>query len=62
MNQAAKEIKKFKPIQSAAMKFFALKTWEETNDKFGDDVNPNHLSPFLVSNFINREAANLSPI
>ena len=49
MNLAAKEIKKFKPIQSAVMKFFALKTWEETKTKFGDDVSPIQLSRFLVS-------------
>lgn len=53
MNLAAKEIKKFKPIQSAVMKFFALKTWEETKTKFGDDVSPIQLSRFLVSIFIN---------
>lgn len=53
MNLAAKEIKKFKPIQSAVMKFSALKTWEETKTKFGDDVSPIQLSRFLVSIFIN---------
>lgn len=44
---------KLKPIQSAVMKFFALKTWEKTKTKFGDDVSPIQLSRFLVSIFIN---------
>ena len=62
MNQTAKEIKKFKPIQSSIMKFFALRTWEETTDKFGNDMCPEHLSRFLVSSFRDRQAANEAQI
>ena len=50
MKQAAKEIKMFKPIQSAVMNFFVLKTWGEATAAFGDDMSPEHLAGFLVSN------------
>ena len=62
MNQTAKEIKKFKPIQSSTMKFFVLKTLEETTDKFSNDVCPKHLSRFLVSSFRDIQAANEAQI
>ena len=50
MKQAAKEIEMFKPIQSAVMNFFALKPWGESTAAFGDDMTPEHLARFLVSN------------